>query len=242
MSRTNRVSVGRYDFPLCFPSEEILNFQFRILTFPSVYYAISQSNYMQSSCFQKIWSYFVFRLWNDGLGARLAWLSRYVSSDSADFNYSHFRIDQLLFGVDYRTEIRLIWRIGGIWLKWCWERSELVWVGMVFPLRFPSEEILKFHFRILTFPSVYYAIRQSNYMQSSCFQEIWSYLVFRLWIDVSEVRLAWLQRYVWVIQFHSIIHIVEMIRYYLASTTVLKYDCCEELEAFGWNDVENEAN
>jgi len=46
----------------------------------------------------------------------------------------------------------------------------------------------------------------------------------------------------WVIQLHSIIHTVEMIRYYLVSTTGLKYDCFEELEAFGWSDVENESS
>jgi hypothetical protein len=63
-----------------------------------------------------------------------------------------------------------------------------------------------------------------------------------LWNGGLGVRLAWLQRYVWVIQLSLIIHIVEMISYYLVSTAVLKYDCFEKLEVFGWNDVENEAN
>ena len=36
-----------------------------------------------------------------------------------------------------------------------------------------------------------------------------------------------------VIQVHSIIHILELTSCYLASTTGLKYDCFEGLEAFG---------
>jgi hypothetical protein len=155
--------------------------------------------------------------------------------------YSHCRNDQLLFGANHSIEIRLLWKIGGIWLKWCRERIELDWTSMIFPWCFPSEEILKFHFRILTFSSVCYAINRSNYMKEGYFQKIWSYLVISLWNDGLGARLAWLQRYVWVIQLHSIIHIVEMIRYYLVPTAVLKYDCFEKLEAFGWSDVENEA-
>jgi hypothetical protein len=58
-------------------------------------------------------------------------------SDSVAFNYSHCRNAQLLFGVNHRIEIRLLWEIGGIWLKWCRERIELVWARYDFPLMFP---------------------------------------------------------------------------------------------------------
>jgi hypothetical protein len=132
-------------FPWCFPSGEILKFHFRILTFPSVCYAISQPNDMQGGCFQKIWSILVqFAKWwsasTFGLTAEVC------LNDSVAFNYSHCINAQLLFAVDCSIEIRLVWEIGGIWLKWCRERNVLVRPGMIFPWCFPSEEILKFHF------------------------------------------------------------------------------------------------
>jgi hypothetical protein len=107
-------------FPWWFPSEEILKIQFRILTFSSVFYDINQSNYMQGGYFQKIWSILVqFVKWQSGLIAEVC------LSHSVAFNYSHLRTDQLLFGVNCSIEIRLLWEIGGIWVKWCRERSEI---------------------------------------------------------------------------------------------------------------------
>jgi hypothetical protein len=78
-------------------------------------------------------------------------------------------------------------------------------------------------------------------MHRVCLSMIWSFLVLSLWNDVLGIRLAWLQRYVWVNQLSLIIHIVEMISYYLLSITILNYDCFEKLEAFDWSDVENES-
>jgi hypothetical protein len=177
-------------FPWCFPSGEILKFRFRVLTFPSACYDINQSNYMQSGCFEKIWSFLVISLWTGAIGARLAWLRRYVWVLQLDSLIHICRNHQLLFAVDYRIEIRLLWEIGGIWLKWCRERTEILWPGMILPWCFPSEEILNFHFRILTFPSVCYAIKQSNYVQSGYFQKIWSVLVqFVKWWSWSMIGL-----------------------------------------------------
>ena len=124
---------ARYDFPLCFPSEEILKFHFRILTFPSVCYYFSQSNYMQSGCFQKNWSNWVqFVKWWPW--STISLIAEVCLSNSVAFNYSHFRNDQLLFGVDCSIEIRLFWKIGGIWVKWCRVRSECfskIWTFLV---------------------------------------------------------------------------------------------------------------
>jgi hypothetical protein len=158
------------------------------------------------------------------------------------------RCYSLLFDVNHSIEIRLLWEIGGIWLRWCRERIELVRASMIFPWCFPSREILKFHFRSLTFSSICAAICQSNSMRGLYFWGIWSYSMLNLQNGDLGGKLAWLQRCVWVIQLSLIIHIAEMlsiveiIRFYLMSTTILKYDCFEKLEAFGWSDVENQSN
>jgi hypothetical protein len=106
MSRTNRNTLARYDFPYRFPSEEILKFHFRILTFPSVCSYINQSNYMQGGYFQKIWSILVqiVKWWS---GSTISLIAEVCLSDSVGFNYSHCRNAHLLFGVNYSVEIRL---------------------------------------------------------------------------------------------------------------------------------------
>jgi hypothetical protein len=124
---------------------------------------------MHSVCLSKIWSFLVISLWNGGLEVRLAWLQRYFSVYELSSIYSHCRNDQLRFVVDHSIEIRLLWEIGGIWLKWCRERSELVRASMIFAWCFPSGEILRFHFRSLTFSSVCSVIRQSNSMRGLYF-------------------------------------------------------------------------
>jgi hypothetical protein len=114
-----------------FPFRRNSEISFRILTFPSVCYDISQSNYMQGGCFQKIWSVLVqfVKWWS---WSTIGLIAEVCLRDSVAFNYSHCRNAQMLFAVDYSIEIRLLWEIGGIWSKWGRERIEPVWPGMIF--------------------------------------------------------------------------------------------------------------
>jgi hypothetical protein len=107
--------------------------------------------------------------------SRIGLIAEVCLSDSVEFHYSHCRNAQLLFGVDHRIEIRLLWEIGGIWLKWCRERIELVRASMIFPLMIPFRRNSENSFRILTFPSICATICQSNSMRRLYFWQIWSY-------------------------------------------------------------------
>jgi hypothetical protein len=130
MSSTNRISASKYDFPWCFPSEEILKIHFRILTFPSIC-----SAFLPIEFYARIVFLGNLELFNVEFAKWWSWstiglIGEVCLSDSVELNYSHCRNDSLLFDVNYHNiEIRLLWEIGGIWLKWCRERIELVLAG-----------------------------------------------------------------------------------------------------------------
>jgi hypothetical protein len=112
--------------------------------------------------------------------------------------------------------------------KWC---ISLVWFSS-----FSSDNILNFQFRVLIFPLI-----------SSKRIELYPRLDLSFFSEQLVKWLSW--RTIGLIAEVCLSDAVEFNyshcrneHYYLVSTTILKYDCCENLVQFGWNDVENESN
>jgi hypothetical protein len=241
MSRTNRISASKYDFPWCFPLGEILKFHFRILTFPSICAAISQSNPMWGLYFCEIWSYSMLNLQNVVLGIRLAWLQRYIWV--IQLNLIIHIVEMIRCYLMSTAVLEYDWLEKLEAFGWSDVENESNQCGQVW---FSLDDSLQEKFWNFIFAFSHFLacvmISTNRIMRKKVIFRRFGAFQFSLWNGGLRARLGWLQRYAWMIQLYSIIHTVEMLSCYSASTTGLKYDCFEKLEAFGWSDVENEAN